>query len=91
MREKWTQIIGYLKVYKDVEVGRYYFARYIPDPVEFIYLHGFSNAPESTYAACIYLKYITKTGGIGVKFVTAKSRIVTDRKEVYYSAYRVTS
>ena len=49
--------------------------------MESIYSHGILDALELAYAAIIYLKYITKTGGTSVKFVTAKSQIVPARKK----------
>ena len=51
------------------------------DSIDKVYLHGFSDASELAYAACIYLKFITKSGQCGVKFVTAKSRIVPAKKK----------
>ena len=46
-----------------------------------IYLHGFSDASELAYAASIYIKYVTKKGCVGVRFVTAKSRVVPAKKK----------
>ena len=46
-----------------------------------MYLHGFSDASEMAYAACVYIKYVTKTGGIGVTFMTSKSRVVPVKKK----------
>ena len=69
LRDKWTQIIDQLKTYKDVEIERYFFAGHISDPIERVYLHGFSDASELAYAACIYLKYVMRSGTVGVKFI----------------------
>ena len=82
LRINWDQIIGRLKIHKDLEFARYYFAQHISDPTIRIYLHGFSDASELAYASCIYLKYVTKMGSIGITFVTAKSRIVPSRKQI---------
>ena len=81
LREKWIQITGYLKEYKDIEVPRYYFLRHVSDPVNRIYLHGFSDASELAYAASIYIKYVTTTGCVGVRLVTSKSRVVPAKKK----------
>ena len=72
LREKWFQITEYLKEYKDIAVNR-------------IYLHGFSDASELAYAASIYIKYVTTTDCVGVRFVTAKSRVVPAQKELTVS------
>ena len=80
LRSKWAKIIEQLKVHQDVKIERYYFAGNVNDPVDKIFLHGFSDASELAYAACVYLKFVTKAGFIGVKFMTAKSRIVPAKK-----------
>ena len=81
LREKWIQFTEYLKEYKDIEVLRYYFLRHVSDPVNRIYLHWFSDASELAYAASIYIKYVTTTGCVGVRFVTAKSCVVPAKKK----------
>ena len=73
-------MVDRLKQCQDIEFKRHYFSEHINDPIVHIYLHGFSDASEVAYAACKYLKYITKMGDIGIKFLTAKSRIVSARK-----------
>ena len=54
----------------------------IRDPVEKYYLHGFSDASNSAYAAAVYTKAVTKYGNISVTFVTSKSRIVPLNKSI---------
>ena len=54
----------------------------ICDPVEKYYLHGFSDASNSAYAAVVYIKAVTKYGNISVTFVTSKSRIVPLNKSI---------
>ena len=53
-----------------------YFIYNLSDPIKEIYLHGFSDASQSAYAACIYLQSVTQLGNVTVKFVTAKSRVI---------------
>ena len=76
----WDDVINCDLQCQDLEFKRHYFSEHVNDPIVHIYLHGFSDASEVAYAACIYLKYITKMGDIGIKFLTAKSRIVSARK-----------
>ena len=54
----------------------------IRDPAEQYYLHGFSDASNSAYAAVVYIKAVTKYGNISVTFVTSKSRIVPLNKAI---------
>ena len=46
-----------------------------------MYLHGFADASQRIYAAIIYMKYVLTSGTVGIKFVTAKSRIVSTKKK----------
>ena len=39
----------------------------LSDPIKEIYLHGFSDASQSAYAACIYLQQVTQLGNVTVK------------------------
>lgn len=52
------------------------------DSIDCVILHGFSDASDSTYAACIYLKYVTKLGESIITFITAKSRITQVEKKL---------
>jgi hypothetical protein len=38
-------------------------------------VHGFCDASERAYGACIYLKSITESGDIGIQLLCAKSRV----------------
>ena len=51
------------------------------DPIEFIYLHGFSDAFTIAYGACVNIKYVSKAGNIKVLFVISKSRLVPFKKK----------
>ena len=59
-----------------------YYLHDIRDPVEKCYLHGFSDASNSAYAAVVYIKAVTKYGNISVTFVTSKLRIVPMNKSI---------
>ena len=78
---KWHNIVEEMRNYKNIEVKRCYFDYPKDDNIERIYLHGFSDASEQTYAACVYIKYITRAGYVGVKLISSKSRVVALRKK----------
>ena len=48
----------------------------INDPIDKYYLHGFSDASITAFAAVVYFKSISRCGNVVIKFVTLKSRIV---------------
>ena len=52
------------------------------DPIEFVYLHGFSDASTLAYGACVYIKSVSKAGNIKISFVTSKSRLVPLKKNL---------
>ncbi|XP_062538988.1 uncharacterized protein LOC134207280 [Armigeres subalbatus] len=43
-------------------------------------VHGFSDASERAYGACIYLRAVSSTGSIHVNLLTAKSKIAPNGK-----------
>ena len=51
------------------------------DPIEFVYLHGFSDASTLAYGACVYNKSVSKAGNIKNLFVTSKSCLVPLKKK----------
>ena len=77
---KWEGICNRLKGFDKIMIERCYFIYHIHDPIENCYLHGFSDSSLSAYAACIYLKSLSRSGNVFVRFVTAKSRVVPLKK-----------
>ena len=57
-------------------IYRSYFAWSIDDPVISCELHGFSDALEVAYGACIYINAVRASGMVEVQLVTSKSRVV---------------
>ena len=56
--------------------------RDVNDPIEFAYLHGFSDASTLAYGACVYIKSVSKAGNIKISFVTSKSHLVPLKKKL---------
>ena len=77
---EWKKICENLKRCQEIVVKRCYFIYNLSDPIKEIYLHGFANALQSAYPACIYLQSVAQLGNITVKFVTGKSRVIPIKK-----------
>ena len=52
------------------------------DSIEFVYLHGFSDASTLAYGASVYIKFVSKAGNIKRSFVTSKSSLVPLKKKL---------
>ena len=76
LENKWVNIVKVICTYADMAVQRSYFVYDIYDPITSIFLHGYSDAAEKAFAACI-----TKSGNVKVSIVTAKSRVKPIRKD----------
>ena len=77
---KWDSICKYLNSLQEIIINRCYYVYQFDDPIDSYYLHGFSDSWLAAYAACIYLKSVSRSGNICVIFVTAKSRVVPLKK-----------
>ena len=77
----WRKIILRLRSMENIILERCYFINKISDPIDNITLHGFSDASELAYGACIYIKSIYRSGNIIVKLVTSKSRVIPMKKK----------
>ena len=51
------------------------------DPIEFVYLHGISDASTLAYGACVYVKSVSKAGNTKISFVKSKLRLVPLKKK----------
>ena len=81
LKGKWLKVVLCLKSYVDFVVKRCYHPYDISDPVVNIYLHGFSDASQVAFGACIYLKSVTNSGKVNVALITGKSRVVPLNKK----------
>ena len=69
-----------LKRCEETVIKHCYFIYNLSNPITEIYLHGFLDALQSAYAACIYLQSVTQLGNVTVKFVTVKSCVIPIKK-----------
>ena len=81
LEKKWVFIVKGLKTFANLKLERCYYIQNMNDPVDNIYLHGFSDASVVAFGACVYLKAVTRSGNINVSLVTAKSRVVPIKKK----------
>ena len=82
LEEKWLKAVKCLKGYADMVIDRCYYFYDIDDPVKSVYLHGFSDASQVAFGACVYLKAVTNSGKVSVSLVTGKSRVAPIRKKI---------
>ena len=75
LQAKWLSIVDELRKFSDIELKRRYYVEAIYDPVDRVYLHGFSDASEMAYGACVYMKSVTRAKNISITLVTAKSSL----------------
>ncbi|XP_071577729.1 uncharacterized protein [Temnothorax nylanderi] len=71
LHTEWTTYVQELSTINDISIPRVIICK---DPVR-IELHGFSDASESAYGACIYLRSVDATGKVTIRLVCAKSRV----------------
>ena len=75
VKQDWFKIIGEFRKAEEVIIPRCYCITDVNDPIISTEMHGFSDASESAFGACIYLKFVKESGNVTVSFVTSKSRI----------------
>ncbi|GAB1867347.1 hypothetical protein CAJAP_08426 [Camponotus japonicus] len=71
LHHKWVTYVGELKDLNDIIVPRVIICQ---DPV-LVELHGFSDASENAYGACVYLRSMNREGDVTVRLVCAKSKV----------------
>jgi len=72
LKEHWQRIQRNLPIIKCIQIDRLVISEEKAERVE---LHGFSDASEVAYGACIYLRSIDGQGKITTKLLCSKSRV----------------
>ncbi|XP_050494476.1 uncharacterized protein LOC126875568 [Bombus huntii] len=68
---EWSKYYAQLPLLNNVEFPR----KTIINPAAEIQLHGFCDASERAYGACVYLRTITLDGQVCTRLLTAKSKV----------------
>ena len=84
LKSSCDKIVLYVQNVENVILNRCYVINEISDPVNTISLHGFSDALELAYGACIYIKSIRRSRNINVNLVTSKSRVILMKKNILF-------
>jgi len=72
LKEHWQRIKRNLPIVKCIQIDRLVISEEKSERIE---LHGFSDASEVAYGACIYLRSIDVQGKITTKLLCSKSRV----------------
>ncbi|XP_055644778.1 uncharacterized protein LOC129780484 [Toxorhynchites rutilus septentrionalis] len=72
IQQGWLQFRSQLVIVETITVPRWVIP--IVDPTH-IELHGFCDASERAYGACIYLRVVSTSGDTSVKLLTSKSKL----------------
>ncbi|GJQ79779.1 hypothetical protein Trydic_g19269, partial [Trypoxylus dichotomus] len=68
----WLSYVEEMKDLNNITIPRHVFPMQQP---EYFELHGFSDASEKAYGACVYVRALNKFGDISCNLLCAKSRI----------------
>ena len=79
--KEFHDVLNEIRRVGKIVIPRCYNLPDLNDPVVGAELHGFSDASTVAYGACVYLKFITKSGDVNVSFVAAKSRLIPSSKK----------
>ena len=79
---KWNNVVNVFRNTEDVVISRCYCLNSAENPIVRTELHGFSDASEQCYAACVYFKFLKSNGDVQVSLVAAKSRLVPNKNKL---------
>lgn len=71
LHTEWIEYTHNLSAINNIRISRLVAC---PKPVK-IELHGFSDASEGAYGACVYLRFVDKHGNQLIRLLCAKSRV----------------
>ena len=80
LQKEWLCILHELSQVHCLKFERNYCFKNISDPFINIQIHGFSDASETAYGCCVYLRFLNLSGIIKTSLVTAKSRVSPVKK-----------
>ena len=69
---EWQNLVKYISEVDEIIIDRKYVDDFKFEKVE---LHGFSDASDKAYGACIYLRFIYKSKVAHTRLITSKSRV----------------
>lgn len=75
---EWNHIASELPLLNSITIPRKIIFTQHPVVKE---LHGFSDASELAYSACVYLRTVSPDGDVNVSLVTSKSRVAPLKKQ----------
>lgn len=75
LRERWIKFYSSLKSLEKLSISR----KVISDGTLNISLHGFCDASQQAYGACVYIRTQTYDGAVHVKLLMSKSRVAPIR------------
>jgi hypothetical protein len=78
MSDELNYIFGNLPCLSDIRVRRKVIPFHNPKSIE---LHGFCDASESAYGACVYVRCISMTEEVSVNLLSSKSRVAPLKKQ----------
>jgi hypothetical protein len=70
--KEWQSISNQLPAIMEIDIPRLVLAQDVPKNIQ---IHGFSDASEKAYGACIYIRSNNQEGKTTVKILCAKSRV----------------
>jgi hypothetical protein len=73
-QEQWQRLQQNLPNIQSIQIDRLVITKH---KLKEIKLHGFSDASEEAYEACIYLRSVDVMGNITTKLLCSKSRVAT--------------
>ena len=77
LQKQWQRLQHKLPIIKSIQIDRLVISKHKLERME---IHGFSDASEVAYGACIYLRSIDVLGNITNKLLCSKSRVAPLKK-----------